>query len=246
MKRRDFVRTTVAASALAATGAEAIAAESLDAPSSASIREPFSVDFAPHFGMFRHHGGGDLMGELRFMADQGFRSLEDNEMRNRPVAEQEQIATEMSRLGMRMGVFVAHTIHWTEPNMASGNADKRAEFLEEIRASVEVAKRSNAKWMTVVPGHVDLRLHPDYQTANVVETLKQASAILEPHDIIMVLEPLNPRNHPGLFLKGIPQAFQICKAVDSPSCKILDDLYHQQITEGNLIPNIDAAWDEIA
>ena len=60
----------------------------------------------------------------------------------------------------------------------------------------------------------------------------------------MVLEPLNPRNHPGLFLKGIPQAYQICRAVDSPACKILDDLYHQQITEGNLIPNIDAAWSE--
>lgn len=246
MKRRDFVRTTVAAGAAIAAGAEAIAGQSLDAPRATSIREPFSVDFAPHFGMFRNHGGGDLMGELRFMAEQGFRSLEDNEMRNRPMAEQEQIATEMSRLGMRMGVFVAHTIHWTEPNLASGNADKRAEFLEEIRASVDVAKRSNAKWMTVVPGHVDLRLHPDYQTANVVETLKQAAAILEPHDIVMVLEPLNPRNHPGLFLKGIPQAFQICKAVDSPSCKILDDLYHQQITEGDLIPNIDAAWDEIA
>lgn len=246
MKRRDFVRTTVAVGAAVAAGAEVIVGQALDASESASIREPFSVDFAPHFGMFRHHGGGDLMGELRFMAEQGFRSLEDNEMRNRPVAEQEQIANEMSRLGMRMGVFVAHTIHWTEPNLASGNADKRAEFLEEIRASVEVAKRSNAKWMTVVPGHVDLRLHPDYQTANVVETLKKASAILEPHDIIMVLEPLNPRNHPGLFLKGIPQAFQICKAVDSPSCKILDDLYHQQITEGNIIPNIDAAWDEIA
>ncbi|MDP7295634.1 MAG: TIM barrel protein, partial [Vicinamibacterales bacterium] len=38
----------------------------------------------------------------------------------------------------------------------------------------------------------------------------------------------------------------ICKAVGSPSCKILDDLYHQQITEGNLIPNLDRAWDEIA
>ncbi len=49
-----------------------------------------------------------------------------------------------------------------------------------------------------------------------------------------------------MFLKGIPQAFQICRAVDSPACKILDDLYHQQISEGNLIPNIDAAWDEIA
>jgi len=62
----------------------------------------------------------------------------------------------------------------------------------------------------------------------------------------MVLEPLNPFNHPGLFLKGIPQAYEICKAVDSPACKILDDLYHQQITEGNLIPNIDKAWEEIA
>ena len=111
---------------------------------------------------------------------------------------------------------------------------------------MEVAKRVHATWMTVVPGHVDLAVHPDYQTANVVEALKRAAAILEPHSLTMVLEPLNPRDLPGLFLKGIPQAFQICKAVDSPACKILDDLYHQQISEGDLIPNIDAAWDEIA
>ena len=38
----------------------------------------------------------------------------------------------------------------------------------------------------------------------------------------------------------------MCKAVGSPKCKILNDLSHQQVTEGNLIPNIDAAWDEIA
>jgi hydroxypyruvate isomerase len=145
-----------------------------------------------------------------------------------------------------MGVFVAHNIYWNEPNLASGKKDLRDEFLADIKDSVEVAKRVNAKWMTVVPGHVDLRLEHDYQTANVVESLKQACSILEPHGLVMVLEPLNFYNHPGLFLKKIPQAFQICKAVDSPSCKILDDLYHQQVTEGNLIPNIDIAWDEIA
>jgi hydroxypyruvate isomerase len=109
-----------------------------------------------------------------------------------------------------------------------------------------VARRVNTTWMTVVPGHADLRLHPDLQTANVVETLRRAAAILEPHGLVMVLEPLNPRDHPGQFLKAIPQAYQICRAVDSPACKILDDLYHQQVTEGNLIPNMDAAWDEIA
>jgi hydroxypyruvate isomerase len=53
-------------------------------------------------------------------------------------------------------------------------------------------------------------------------------------------------NHPGLFLQRTAQAYQICKMVDSPSCKILNDLYHQQITEGNLIQNMADAWDEIA
>jgi hydroxypyruvate isomerase len=80
----------------------------------------------------------------------------------------------------------------------------------------------------------------------VVESLKRASDILEPNGLVMVLEPLNFRNHPGLFLSESPQAFEVCKAVDSPSCKILFDIYHQQIQEGNLIPNIEACWDEIA
>jgi hydroxypyruvate isomerase len=246
MDRRDFVRTG-ALGAVGALGAAGVATGIPTRVSGASpSAEPFSLAYAPHFGMFRHTAGDDLVSQLDFMADEGFRALEDNDMRQRPVAEQERIAQAMRRLDMRMGVFVAHTIHWREPNLASGDAAKREEFLAEIRSSVEVAQRVGATWMTVVPGHVDLRQHPDYQTAHVVETLRQASAILEPHGLIMVLEPLNPRDHPGLFLKGIPQAYQICRAVDSPACKILDDLYHQQITEGNLIPNLDAAWDEIA
>jgi hydroxypyruvate isomerase len=145
-----------------------------------------------------------------------------------------------------MGVFVAHKIYWNEPNLASGDLNKRSEFLNDISTSVEVAKRVNAKWMTVVPGHLDLRKDMNYQTQNVIETLKQASEILEKHDLTMVLEPLNFRDHPGLFLTESPQAFQICKAVNSKSCKILFDIYHQQIQEGNLIPNIEASWNEIA
>ncbi len=180
------------------------------------------------------------------MADVGVTAMEDNGMKNRTKETQEKIAAEMARLNMKMGVFVAHTIYWREPNLTSGNKDMRAEFLKEIAESVEVAKRVNATWMTVVPGHVDLRLKIEYQTSNVVDSLKMASEILEPNNLVMVLEPLNFYNHPGLFLERIPQAYEVCRAVGSPACKILDDLYHQQITEGNLIPNIDHAWDEIA
>lgn len=239
MKRRTFVKS----SSLAFLGATTTTAH---AATAFAANKPFQLNFAPHEGMFEAHAGKNILDQLHFMADMGFRSFEDNNMKQRPIQLQEQIAQLMQKRGMQMGVFVAHTIFWEEPNLASGKAEWREAFLNEIKESIEVAKRVNAKWMTVVPGHLDLQQDMGYQTANVIETLKQASALLEPHDLCMVLEPLNFRDHPGLFLTKAAQAYQICKAVNSPSCKILFDIYHQQITEGNIIPNIDACWDEIA
>ncbi|WP_423242482.1 hydroxypyruvate isomerase family protein [Zhouia spongiae] len=206
----------------------------------------FKLKYAPHLGMFKNLAGKDEVSQLEFMASQGFKAFEDNGMKSRAVQTQEQMASTMQKHGIQMGVFVAHKIYWNKPNLAGGDASYRKEFLDDIKSSVEVAKRVNAKWMTVVPGHVDLRKNIAYQTANVVESLKRAAEILEPHGLVMVLEPLNFRDHPGMFLSESPQAFEVCKAVNSPSCKILFDIYHQQITEGNLIPNIDACWDEIA
>jgi hydroxypyruvate isomerase len=220
--------------------------ESVAAATPAQGSRGFKLRYAPHFGMFRQHGGAELVGQLEFMAAEGFTALEDNGMKGRSVADQELVARTMARLNMRMGVFVAHTIAWNDANLTNGNAAALDAFLREVRESVEVAKRVNAKWMTVVPGHVDRRLEMSYQTANVTEALKRAAGILEPHGLVIVIEPLNTlRDHPGQFLNRIPQAWQICRAVNSPSLKILFDIYHQQITEGNLIPNIDQAWDEI-
>ena len=248
MKRRQFIKKGAATGSLLSFSGAAIAAEVLSNNNNGQIRKrhSFNLKYASHEGMFKAHAGDSIIDQLEFMADQGFTAFEDNEMRNRPISLQNQIATTMEKRGLEMGVFVAHKIYWKEPNLASGKESLREEFLEYIRVSIEVAKRVNAKWMTVVPGHVDLRQDKSYQTAHVVETLKRACDLLEPHNLTMVLEPLNFRNHPGLFLSESPQAYQICKAVDSPSCKILFDIYHQQIQEGNLIPNIEACWDEIA
>ena len=210
------------------------------------LKNNFKLNYAPHLGMFKNSVGDDPIDQINYMADLGFKAFEDNGMSSRSIALQNKISKTLVNRGMKMGVFVAHKIYWEKPNLSSGDDDYRDEFLKHIRNSVEVAKRVNAKWMTVVPGHLDLRKDMSYQTSNVIETLKKASDILEPHGLVMVLEPLNFRDHPGLFLTESPQAFQICKAVDSPSCKILFDIYHQQIQEGNLIPNIDDSWDEIA
>ena len=235
LTRRRFLETTTAA------GLTAFLPDL-----SFSAQQPFKLHYAPHAGLFEYSAGSSIVDQIAFAADAGFTAWEDNDMRGRSVSEQEDIAAALRRHDMMMGVFVGAGISWEEPGITSGDEASRTKFLADIRGSVEVAKRINANWMTIVPDHVDPRIQPHFQMANVVESLKQASAILEPHGLIMVLEPLNFLDHPGMFLTEIPQAYMICKAVDSPSCKILFDIYHQQISEGNIIPNIEAAWDEIA
>jgi hydroxypyruvate isomerase len=235
LNRRHFIQSTAAAGVAASLPIRACAKP-----------HSFHLNYAPHAGHFEHSAGPAIVDQIGFAADAGFTAWEDNDMRGRDIPEQEEIAAALERNGMQMGVYVAADIAWEEPGMTTGDKASRSRFLSDIRGSIDVAKRVDATWMTVVPGHVNPRMQPHYQMANVVESLRQASEILEPHGLVMVLEPLNFRDHPGMFLTKIPQAYMICKAVDSPSCKILFDIYHQQITEGNIIPNIDAAWDEIA
>jgi len=239
MDRRGFIAASLGGVA-AGTAAKTTLGRSVN-----TSGNTFQLKYAPHFGMFRHHAGADPIDQLKFMADQGFTAMEDNGMMGRPVELQEKIAAEMERLGMQMGVFVA-TGDFQNVTFASNDEEMRNKYLGHLREAVEVAKRVNAKWCTVVPGCFDPGVEWDYQTANTIDNLKRGAEIFEPHGLVMVLEPLNPyRDHPGLFLTKVPQAFMICRSVGSPACKILFDIYHQQITEGNLIPNIDKAWEEI-
>lgn len=239
MKRRDFVASGLAATTMVAA-ADRVRGEA------AIETHKFKLKYAPHFGMFKNHAGEDLVDQLRFMADQGFMALEDNGLPDRPVSDQVRIGEALAKLGMEMGVFVA-TKDFSNPTFAVNKPEIRDKFLGDMRAAVEVGKRVNAKWCTVVPGCYDQRLDWDYQTANVIDNLKRCVEICDKAGLTMVIEPLNHRrDHPGLFLSKIAQGFLICRSVNSPSCKVLYDMYHAQITEGNIIPNIDLAWSEVA
>ena len=217
------------------------------AAGAASAPDPnaFRLRYAPHFGMFNAVSGNDDLDQIRYAHDQGFRAWEDNGMPGRPPERQSRIGDELRRLGMTMGVFVSEADFGRE-TFVLAPSDIRDHLRSRMDRAVEVAKRCGATWTTVVPGRLSQRMAWDFQTANVIDNLRFCAEILEPHGLVMVLEPLNRRDHPGLFLTGVPQSYAICRAVDSPSCKILDDLYHQQITEGNLIPYMDEAWSEIA
>jgi hydroxypyruvate isomerase len=239
--RRRFFRD-------AALGAAALMAvrpgQRARAMSAGSTISGFKLKYAPTFGMFEQHAGKDPLDQIKFMADQGFRAMFDNGLMNRPVSEQEAIARETSRMGMEIGPFVAYA-DFSVRSFVTRDVSVREMLAGKLKTAVETAKRTNVKTTLVVPGRFDESLDWDYQTANVIENLKRCADICAPAGPVIVIEPLNPKDHPGLFLTRMSQAYQIARAVGSPACKIVEDIYHQQITEGNIIPNIDASWDQI-
>ncbi|MBO9617819.1 MAG: TIM barrel protein [Niabella sp.] len=239
MNRRSFVKNNVLTATALGMGTGVWARSS----GTGVADKPFNLNYAPHDGMFANSAGKDFLDQLKFIYDKGFRSIEDNGMTSRTPEMQSKIGEALAKLGMQMGVFVLPK----GGNGANTLATKKQEhidiFLEGCRQSVETAKRCGGKLTTVVPGDFDRRLPLDIQTANVVEALRKGAAILEPHGITMVLEPLS--DTPDLFLRTSAQTYAICKAVNSPSCKILYDIYHMQRNEGNLITNMGLAWDEI-
>jgi hydroxypyruvate isomerase len=238
MKRRNFIQTALATVAGGTLASPAFSQKVTPAA------QPFKLNYAPHEGMFKNHAGSDFVDQIKFMADQGFRAIEDNGLLGRSVAEQERIGKTLAQLNMTMGVFVVDGGDNWKTSLTTGKQEFKDKFVATCKLSVEAARRVNAKWMTVVPGFYERRMPIGLQTANVVDALRRGAAIFEPHGLIMVLEPLS--DTPDLFLRFSDQTYEICKAVNSPSCKILFDIYHMQRNEGNLINNINACWDEIA
>jgi len=242
MQRRKFMQQSLlagggllsASAALAGTKKEEILDDN----------RPFNLAYGIHDGMFKNHAGPDFVDQIKFAYSVGFRAIEDNGMMSRTPEQQQKIGDALSKLDMKMGVFVNEFDKWpVSVSMTSGKKDWREKFIQYCKTAIEVAKRCNAKWITVVPGNYDRTLPEGFQTANVIETLRRGAEILEPAGLVMVLEPLS--DTPELFLRYSAQTYAICKAINSPACKILFDMYHMQRNQGDMIPNIDKDWDEI-
>ena len=242
MKRGKFIQSTLltAGAVVSGSGLSSFAHQ----PAREKASETFRMNYAPHQGQFSGHAGKSFVDEIKFMHEQGFRAIEDNGFLHRSVEEQEAIGSTLGKLGMTMGVFVVDGGDNWKTSLTTGKKEFHDNFIKACERSVEAAKRCNAKWLTVVPGFFDRSKPLGIQTANVVNTLRYGAEIFEKHGLIMVIETLS--DTPDLLLQKTDETYLVCKAVNSPSCKILYDYYHMQRNEGDLIKTIDRCWDEIA
>jgi hydroxypyruvate isomerase len=243
MQRRHFLRATAAA-AVAGLAPAAALAQAATAPAARPAPHKFKLKYAPHFGMFEASAGKDPLDQLRFMAEAGFTALEDNNLMKRPASLQAQIGETLAKLGMTMGVFVIDAGDNWKTSYTTGRKEFTDAFVRTCRDALETAKRVNAKWMTIVPGYFDRSLPIGIQTGHVIDAIRAGAEVMEPHGLVLVMEPLS--DNPDLFLRTSDQAFAIARAVNSPACKVLFDIYHMQRNEGFLTEHIDLAWDEIA
>ncbi|ANH79826.1 hypothetical protein A8C56_01515 [Niabella ginsenosidivorans] len=250
MERRNFIKKAAAAggTAMLGLGATSRAAsfmkEMTGDKKSISNRAKFRLKYAPGLTLFSAYAGKDPVDNMKFIADQGFRAVFELGMVNLPAATQEKIANAAARLGLEMAEF-SLKIDFSGSTFVLQDPEIKEMLRKKVMAGIEVQKRTGINKALVVLGRYDQKLHWDYQTANVIDNLRMCCELAEKPGLTFVIEPLNHTNHPGLFLTRLPQAKMICIAVGHPNCRIVDDMYHQQITEGNIIPHMDNCWDYI-
>lgn len=205
----------------------------------------FDRNYAPHLGMFRHHAGPDPLDEIRFLADEGFRSIEDTGLRAKPAALQTHIGSELARRGMSLACFTG-VVDFGRPTFASGRRDLRLEVLRELHGAVDAADRVGGQALSVVPGQRDGALDPRDQRRQAIELLHRCADLCEPRGIVLLLEPID--HGPGssrLFLRSARQAVELCRAVGRRSCRMLVDVY-QQAVGGEDVPRLlDEARDVV-
>ncbi len=124
----------------------------------------------------------------------------------------------------------------TEFNMT--NPEKRTDWLNGLKESCAAANRVGASKLITQVG-ADTGEERAKQHASIVAALEQAQPILEDSGITLMIEPLNTYvDHKGYYLWSSKEAFDIVRAINHPLVRVVYDIYHQQIMEGNIIPSI--------
>ena len=159
---------------------------------------------------------------------------------DQPGRDVDAIATTCKALGLEIIQFTG----WGSPSLADER--NHAKFMDRIREALDVAAALDAPMFTIV-GHQSIDgLDQETSLANLERALARAAPLLEEAQRVAILEPFNPVDHQGHFLNGSQDALAVCRSIDSPAVKLNWDLYHMQLSEGNLIASLRGGIDQVA
>jgi hydroxypyruvate isomerase len=232
--RRSFVAAAaasfVAPSALAALTTKATALDT------SKIGKTPHTRFAVNIEMW--FTGLSYLKRISASADLGFPAVECWSLEGKDL---DAIADKAAERNIEIAQFTAWGFR---PGL--NDPKNHAQFVKAIEKSCKVAKKLRCKLMTVVGGDDQPGMSQKQMHQHIVTGLKLAAPVAESHGVVMILEPMNIRvDHKGHSLYGSSPAIEICAEVDSPSVKLNWDLYHMQITEGDLCGRLREGWDQV-
>lgn len=237
MRRRDFIKSTTAVAAASQLFDETNVA----AATAQTARPKYHLRYAPHLSILNKELS--IPQRLELIAEHGYDATEYNGLLQHPLNEVEEIRKKMDSLKIEMGIFVANPGGWKTAGLVD---DKQHDaFLGEVKKAIEYHKIIGNRSVTTLTGNAVPGLSRSTQRRNAIQGLRRAAEVLAPTQLALVIEPLNHIDHPGFFMTHSDELAEIIAAVNSPNVRMLFDLYHLQITEGNLINNFRAYKDLI-
>jgi len=187
-----------------------------------------------------------FMGRIKKIAQLGFRAIEfwfwDYEFDGKELNPQKKDISQIAGLSRELNIEV-NNIVINAPDGSIGGALTGAEdknrYLERLKETIDVAHRLNCQKLITCSGNEVQGVSKEAQLSNMLRTLEEASQIAAKEDMVLLLEPLNSLvDHPGYFLASSKTGFDLVKKIDSPNLKLLYDIYHMQIMEGNILDTI--------
>jgi hydroxypyruvate isomerase len=125
---------------------------------------------------------------------------------------------------------------WKKRPVSLVDPAHREGFLADIRRAITAAQRLECPRIILMSGDERPGVPRADQYASLVEGLKRAGEIAVREKVTLILEPLNSLvNHPGYFLASGVEGLKAIREADNPHVKLLFDIYHQQVQEGNVI-----------
>lgn len=178
----------------------------------------------------------DFCHAIRTVASMGYTAVESYDWRS---LDAEMISPVLEETGVELLSLLVMETRLTNP-------DCRTLWLNALEDACKAAAKLGTKRLITQVGN-DTGVPREVQHAAIVETLTAAKPILEHYGITVMPEPLNVKvDHPGYYLTTAAEAFDIIREVDSPFVKVVYDIYHQQVTEGDIIPTVTKNLDLIA
>ena len=181
-------------------------------------------------------GRMDFCDALRRISDLGFDAAETYDWRG---LDPDKVRRASGETGVEVLSMCTADFHLTEP-------ERREGWLEGLKRSCDMARKMGVGRLITQVGQ-DTGAPRDAQHESIVSGLRAAAPILEEAGVTLMIEPLNTYvDHPGYYLWSAVEGAQIVRETGHPLVKLIFDIYHQQVMEGNIIPNITGNLDIIA